>query len=51
MDIFGSKKDFFHKRIKVDSSPLIVEAINEKGAQARASLKEKGPQMISLFLV
>jgi len=25
----------------VDPSPLIVEAINEKGAQARASLKRK----------
>jgi len=32
--------DFFQKRLNYDPSPLITEAINEKGAQARSDIKQ-----------
>lgn len=39
--IFGAMEAFFTKRFKMDASPMIVEAINEKGAQARCDKKRR----------
>ena len=40
-EIFEAMRDFFNKRLGADTSPLLVEAINQKAAQARHDLKEK----------
>ena len=40
-EIFEAMKDFFGKRLSGDPSTMIVEAINQKGAQARHDAKEK----------
>ena len=40
-EIFNSMRSFFRARLKRDPSTLIVEAINEKGAQARLDLKRR----------
>jgi len=40
-EIFEAMKDFFGKRLTGDPSTMIVEAINQKGAQARHDANEK----------
>ena len=40
-EIFVPMKNFFRARFKRDPSKIIVEAINEKGAQARLDLKRR----------
>jgi len=40
-DVFKAMERFFSKRFKFETASMIVEAINEKGAQARVHKKKK----------
>jgi hypothetical protein len=40
-DIFGALQDYFQPKYGPNAARLIVEAINEKGAQARLDVKRK----------